>query len=69
MKLYYVLIYSADREKLHQPITFSFVGKICSKYNDQRFILGEMVSKCTTINNDSACSLNEIINLIASLYS
>ena len=36
-------MYSLDREKPHQPITFSFVVRIHSEYSDQMFISGEMV--------------------------
>ena len=37
------LVYLINREKHHQPITFSFVEKIHSEYSDQMFVSGEMV--------------------------
>ena len=36
-------MYSINREKPHQPITFSFVVRICSQYCGQMFISGEML--------------------------
>ena len=31
----YGLVYSINREKPHQPITFSFVERMCLEYSDQ----------------------------------
>ena len=37
------MIWNFNREKPHQPITFSFVTRIHSEYSNQMLISGEMV--------------------------
>ena len=42
---HYGLFYLINREKLHQPITYTFAARIYSEYSDQMFISGDMVFK------------------------
>ena len=64
------LVYSINREKPHQPITFSFVARIHSEHSDQMFILSEMVCQVAfTALQKHSILLMKLLKLIASLYS
>ena len=62
------LLYSIDREKPYQPVTFSFAVRICSEYGDHFKWNGFTSGFCCITKNDSVL-LMKLVKLVTGLYS